>query len=171
VGLYLDVFYDDGVDEAFARRAADDLVAEVRRLAPHVALNVEVLPATAVGPWHGHLASGRGFKAFYHEPSVPDRQSLLITDSDIGDFEGLGTIGYAVVSMPRMIEKERSGGYPVDIVIHEWLHTIEAVSIDGHPVPCVDHAQRYGYAAEQDSAGQWRWPTWYRRCLGTRDPA
>jgi hypothetical protein len=167
--LFLDVFFEGEADEAFARRAKADLVAEVGRLAPHTTLNVDVLPATDTKEWRNKDVQGQWFNAWYHEPSVVGRQSLLITDRDIGAVEGRGTAGYAVVSMKKMVEKERGGGYSVDIVIHEWIHTLCDIEINGHRVPFVDCAKEYDFKCEWGPNGQDRWTAWYRYCLGARE--
>jgi hypothetical protein len=73
--------------------------------------------------------------------------------------------------MQKMIEKERCGGYAVDITIHEWIHTLFSIEIDGHPVPFVDDAGKHGYTPEVSADGQSRWLAWDRHRLGTRDPA
>jgi hypothetical protein len=162
--LALDLFFEGEENEAFARELATNLATEVRRLAPHITLDVDVRQAVHVAPWPIEW-SGRQVRAFQHAPTAPGRQSLLITDRDIGA-QGWGTRTCAVVSKPAIEKKKRNGGNPVDIAIHEWIHTLEGTVINGRPVPFADVAEKCGFAGETGPDGELRWDAWYRYCLG-----
>jgi hypothetical protein len=71
-----------------------------------------------------------------------------------------------VVSLAAAKAKESNGGDPIDIVIHEWIHTLDGQIIDGRAVPFVDDAGDHGYAGVPGADGEPRWEEWYRRCLG-----
>jgi hypothetical protein len=158
------MFFEGATNLEFTRRLARMLATEVHRLTPHLVLNVVVQQATLVEPWSFEW-SGQRIEVVKHAPRVDGHQSLLVTDRDLGA-HGWGTETYSVVSKPAMIEKNARGGDPVDIAIHEWIHTIEGTVINGRAVPFVDDAEKCGFAGETGADGEPRWTAWYRYCLG-----
>jgi hypothetical protein len=162
--LLLDLFFEEEATREFAFEAASGLRQAVARLAPSVDVQVEIHLATNVVPWEFN-AEGRAIRIVRHASTSSDRQSLLITDMDLGAL-GWGTKGSAVVNRQGMEQKAASGGDPIDIVVHEWIHTLEGISINGRPVPFADDATKYGFVAVAGADGQDRWDAWFSYALG-----
>jgi hypothetical protein len=59
-----------------------------------------------------------------------------------------------------------AGGDVGDILIHEWLHTIQNLPINGRPVPFADDAEKMGFNGLPGSDGKLTWHAWYRFALG-----
>jgi hypothetical protein len=132
----------------------------VSDLAPQIALTVRVLKARETGRTD---VGGRDIP--YHAPSMPSRQSLLITSEPIGA-QGWGWPPSCVVSRQRLEWKAANGGDPADLLIHEWLHTLAGMTIDGRPVPFADDAETHGFAGTPGPDGDDTWHEWYRYALG-----
>lgn len=162
--LLLDLFYEEAEDEPCAQRLALGLQEAVAQLAPHVALEVFVRPAEHVEAWTVQVPDGE-FAAVQHAPIDARHQSLLLTRVGLVH-SGYGTAGKCVVSLGAVDTKESNGGDPVDIIIHEWIHTLHGQVLNGRTVPFVDDAEQYGYEGVSGGDGEPRWEAWYRRCLG-----
>ena len=162
--LILELFIEGGRDRDLADRAGDGLRVLVARLAPHIVLDVSVLKATDIRrhrfPWGGVERDVR-----YHAPTSPDRQTLLMTHEPIGA-EGWGWPGCGVVSIQALNAKRAAGGDIADIVIHEWIHTLQGTIINGRPVPFADDAERWGYISVPGADGKPTWHAWFRIALG-----
>ena len=74
--------------------------------------------------------------------------------------------GYGVVSAQLMRQKVKAGGDPSDILIHEWLHTIQGAVINGRAVPFADDAEKMGFAGVPGPDGELTWHAWYTFALG-----
>lgn len=162
--LSLELYYEPDVGLELADRAKESLRALVARIAPHITLDIGVELARGINErkfqWHGTQRC-----VPYHPPSQAGRQSLLITSRPL-DAEGWGWQGACVVSASALNRKEAAGGNMADILIHEWLHSLEEKVINGRPVPFADRAEEHGFAGEQDSQGGLTWHAWYSYALG-----
>src|SRR6266536_1430601 len=101
----------------------------------------------------------------WHASTSPGRQTLLMTDEPIGA-QGWGWPGCGVVSIPALNAKRAAGGDIADIVIHEWIHTLQGMIINGRPVPFADDAERLGYTSVTGADGEPTWHAWFRFALG-----
>lgn len=101
-----------------------------------------------------------------HEPSSPDRQSLIITNEDI-QAQGWAGPGRGCLSKQRMKDKASRGGNSANITIHEWLHTIEGLMINGKSIPHPHSNSSYGfpYPSGKDVDGEDTWYEWYKFIL------
>jgi len=162
--VILELFIEGGRNRELANRAGDGLRILVARLAPHIVLDVSVLNATDIRrhrfPWGGVERD-----VPYHAPTSPGRQTLLMTDEPIGA-QGWGWPGCGVVSIPALNAKRAAGGDIADIVIHEWIHTLQGMIINGRPVPFADDAERLGYTSVTGADGEPTWHAWFRFALG-----
>ncbi len=163
--LSLELYYEPDVGLELAHRAKESLCALVARIAPHIALDIGVELATGINEntfqWQGTLR-----RVPYHPPSQAGCQSLLITARPLYA-EGWGWQGKCVVSASALNGKEAAGGNMADILIHEWIHSLEGKEINGRHVPFADLAEEQGFAPEQDSQGRLTWHAWYRYALGS----
>jgi hypothetical protein len=132
----------------------------VNDLAPQIALTVHVLKAYEIC-----RADVGGRDVPYHPPSASSRQSLLITSEPIGA-HGWGWPPCCVVSRGRLEWKAANGGDPADLLIHEWLHTLVGMTINGRPVPFADDAEKLGFSGVPGPDGDDTWHEWYRYALG-----
>lgn len=162
--LDLDLFYEAVDDELCTHELAACLIATAERLAPSIDLNIHVMKASQVERWPVVVSTGE-FQAVRHAPSVPGHQSLLLTRVPLVHY-GYGQAGIGVVSMLAAEDKKARGGDPVDIVIHEWIHTLQGIVLNGRPVPFVDDAENFGYHGVPGPDGEPRWEDWNRHCLG-----
>jgi hypothetical protein len=166
----LELYYEHDDDRAFAEAVRVDLIELVRRLAPHLTLEVLVVKASAI-------RRGEADRP-YHDAGAPGRQTMLVTREEVGaqgwgwtqedlTGRGWGQQGHAVVSTQRMEDKARRGGDPADISIHEWLHTIEGLEIrDGDPVPWVDCGNLAApFPPTRGPDDEDVWHDWYRHML------
>src|SRR5207244_5627273 len=92
-------------------------------------------------------------------------QTLLITSDDI-QAQGWGWPGSCVVSKGALSSKAVKGGNMADILIHEWIHTIQGKVINARPVPVADDAEKLGFSCTQGADGEPIWHDWYRFALG-----
>jgi hypothetical protein len=162
--LTLELYFESDADRVFAERSGRALQQLVSEIAPNLDLDVLVFKAHSITrskfDWGG---SPRDVPS--HGPSVPGRQTLLITREDIGA-QGWGGPGACVVSKQEVEAKEAKGGNPADLLIHEWLHTLEGQVINGKPVPFADNAEQMGFTGIPGADGQDTWHDWYRFALG-----
>jgi len=163
--LSLELYYEQDVGLELADRAKESLRALVARIAPHIALDIGVELATGIKERTIQLKDTL-LRVPYHLPSQSGRQSLLITTQPLYA-EGRGWQGACVVSASALNEKEGAGGNMADILIHEWIHSLEGNVINGRPVPFADLAEEQGFAPEMDSQGRKTWHAWYRYVLGS----
>ncbi len=162
--VILELFSERGRDRDLADRASNGLRILVAHLAPHIGLDVRVLNATHIRrhrfPWGGVERD-----VPCHAPTLPGRQTLLMTDEAIGA-QGWGWPGCGVVSIPALNAKRSAGGDIADIVIHEWIHTLQGTIINGKPVPFADDAECLGYTSVAGADGEPTWHAWFRFALG-----
>jgi hypothetical protein len=138
----------------------------VKRLAPHVALEIAILEATSVRQESVPDTEGVVHVLPFHPPSRPDTNTLLITHDTIEGREGWGRGGSCVVNVEKLNGRADAGGDVADILIHEWLHTIHDEPINGRPVPWADNAEHKGFTPEIGADGWKTWHRWYRYALG-----
>ena len=165
--LVLELYYEDQSGHAFAQDSRLNLAQLVRKLAPHVNLEIDVLEARRIERSRFN-ALGQDHDVPNSPPSRSGRQSLLITN------ENIGAAGWAgpekgCISRQEMEDKARRGGNSADITIHEWLHTIEGIEINGRRVPNPDRNTDYGYpdASGVGGDGEPTWYCWYSYALGS----
>jgi len=158
----LELYFESDGDRDLTERLSAALQQLVRALAPHIALDVHVLEAHS---FRRNVDSGTGRDVPSHDPSVPGRQTLLITSEDI-QAEGWGWPGSCVVSNQALNRKAAKGGNPAEILIHEWIHTVQGEVINGRPVPFADHAEKMGFRPTPGADGEPTWHDWYRFALG-----
>jgi hypothetical protein len=156
--------YFENDDHDLAGRASAALRQLVSELAPNVVLEILILKAQSITrrvfDWGG---SRRDVPC--HDPSRPGHQTLLITSEDI-QAHGWGWPGGCVVSKHALITKAANGGNPADLLIHEWIHTLQGVEINGRPVPFTDCAEEMGFIGIPGADGEPTWHEWYRFALG-----
>jgi hypothetical protein len=160
VDLLLEIYFEDDSDRALAERSRADLKRIVRDLAPWIALSVDLMkasntPQTDVG----------GRNVPYHPPSAASHQSLLITSEPIGA-DGWGWPPSCVVSRQKLEWKTANGGDPADLLVHEWIHTLYGIEINGRAVPNPDSEQGFGFPPVKGGDGEDTWHDWYRYALG-----
>lgn len=164
----LEVYYENDRDREFAISEADKFQRLVARLAPHIILSVQVLPATRIIRASGSC-NGQSFNVPNQEPSGPECRSLLITNEPIlvGDRLQQGLAGYpkGCINKQAMEAKTRLRGNSADITIHEWLHTVAGMSLNGHVIPNPDTAQAHGFTSIIGPDGEETWDDWYRYML------
>jgi hypothetical protein len=173
----LELYFEDDRDRGFAEHERFELTQLVSTLAPHVELEVVLL----IGEAPQALPVGQ-LQIPVQFPSSGSRQSLLISCQDLC-LDGRRLDGYGwrspsrtgYLNRQRMEEKRQAGGNSADITIHEWLHTIEGLEINGSKVPFPDHHERFtdrnGLRFKEDSEkGRDRCPTWYRWYAHALDP-
>jgi hypothetical protein len=162
------VYFESENDRDFAERASGALQQLVGTIAPNVVL-LEILTLKAnLIRRHSFSWEGGERNVPYHPPSQLGRQTLLITSEDI-QAQGWGWPGSCVVSKRELDIKAASGGNPADILIHEWLHSIEGQIINGRPVPFVDDDEQMGlmgFTGSVGTDGEPTWHDWYRYVLG-----
>jgi len=160
----LEVYFENDDDRDLAERASAALLQLVADVAPHVALEVLLHKADSISR-HSFDWGGSRRDVPCHDPVRPDHQSLLITSEDI-EAQGWGWPGRCVVSKQALSSKAAKGGNEADILIHEWLHTIQGEIINGRPVPFVDDAEKFGFRCTLGVEGEPTWHGWYRFALG-----
>jgi hypothetical protein len=158
----LELYFESDGDRDFAERASAALQQLVCEVAPHVALEVHVLEAYSV---RRNFDPSIQRDVPSHDPSLPGRQTLLITSEDI-QAEGRGWGGNCVVSKRALDRKTANGGNPADILIHEWIHTLHGKVINGRQVPFTDDAEKMGFSSTPGADGEPTWHDWYRFALG-----
>jgi hypothetical protein len=161
----LELYYEHDDDQDFAVCEAKKLGSLVKRLAPHLSLEIRVLKATAIyravfeyeGAWLNVPNQG---------PSCEDHQSLLITREEIGA-SGWAGPKTGCLSKQALEEKASKGADSADITIHEWLHTLEGREIDGWMVPNAHANPQFGFefASSRGPDGLGIWHDWYRFAL------
>jgi len=154
----LEIYYESGVDRAIAEMAAEAMQSLLAALCldPPIELSIEVQPAIHVE--HANLP--------YHRASQPGLQTMLLTNEQLGA-QGWGWSGHCVVNVSLMLDKARRGGDPADILIHEWIHTLQGETINGRVVPFADDAGDQGFVGTMGPDGELRWLPWFRHCLGS----
>ena len=155
----LELYYEQEDDRCFAEEEAKKLKSLVHCLAPHILLDVHVLKATTI------LRNDDPCDHPYHEPSCPDRQSLLITN-DSFCYQGLAGRGRGCLSKKEMEKKARKGENSADITIHEWLHTIQGQEVNGRCLPNPHCAPpEFSCPDRKGPDGQPVWYRWYKHIL------
>jgi hypothetical protein len=163
--FFLELYFEHDVDRAFAEGEANKLTSLVRKLAPHIALHVSVLNATNILR-RRFCCDGRSYDVPNQAPSRSGRQSLLITSEDI-QAEGWAGSKQGCLSKQRMEEKERNRGSSADITIHEWMHTIEGLQVDGRRMPDPHSNASFGFTVPSGRGGDGQdiWHDWYAFAL------
>jgi hypothetical protein len=157
----LELYFESEDDRALAERASAALKKLVGDIAPHVVLDVTVLQARSIS--RHRFERGGSHDVPHH--GRPGRQTLLITREDI-HAQGWGWPGSCVVSKQELSAKAASGGDMADILIHEWIHTIQGEMINGKAVPFADDAEKMGFTSTLGGDGRPTWRDWYRFALG-----
>jgi hypothetical protein len=159
----LEIYVERVEDSPFAEHVREELVELVREIAPWIELHAEVLGTAGTIARNRVEYQGVSYDAPWCKPSAPGRQTMLLThDPFPPNAEGFGGRVGCVVSVERYEAKAARGESPVDITVHEWLHTIEGETIRARPVPYADDAERFG--CEPDEQG--RWLRWFTYALG-----
>ncbi|MBI5634120.1 MAG: hypothetical protein HZA15_11660 [Nitrospirae bacterium] len=170
----LELYITHESDRAFSDREKTKLTNLVKRIAPHIDLEVHVLIATDV-VCSGLDQENSDYMQF-HRPSRNGYQSLLITNKFLGpgDVQGRafidGNIRAGCIIKPRMEKKIDRGGHSEDVTIHEWIHTIFGMKINGRKIPD-PHTLTNGYKCDSDKApdGDDQWYDWYGYLLRESD--
>jgi len=166
IRLTLELYFETEPDRIPTEQYAASLQTLVSSLAPHVHLLTPVFRADHVVRVCFHWGGVER-----NVPNVPTSasgtQSLLLTHEDIGA-EGWAGPGQGCVSNERLAAKASGRGNPIDILIHEWIHTLEGVSINGRAVPNPDNNADCGFPDPSGigADGVPTWHTWYQYCLG-----
>jgi hypothetical protein len=160
----LELYFEQDGDCTLAEATSAGLWKVVAHLAPHVQLIIEVQKATHIVRSEFE-AGGVHHNVPNHNPSISGRQAILITSESIGG-EGWAGPGRGVVSKPAIEAKKEAGGDATDILLHEWLHTIEGSVINGRSVPYADHAEQFGFHSVPGGDDQPTWHSWFRFALG-----
>jgi hypothetical protein len=167
--LTLEIYYERVLDRVFAERVTAALSQLVRELAPHIALNIHLGEAEANSLARTNFEWGGAVRDVpWHKPRLREHQSLLITNEDIGA-QGWGWKGACVVSKLALETKAARGGDPADVLIHEWIHTLQGMTINGRDVPFADDAERMGFDHAVGPDGEATWHDWYSFALGAGD--
>jgi len=163
----LELYFTDASDHTFAEKEKTKLIDLVKRLAPHIDLEIDVLIATNV-KHDGADPKDRDYMP-YHPASCDSYQSLLITNELLGPgiVEGRSFLyGKAgCIIRPRMEEKINKGGYSEDITIHEWIHTIYGMDINGRKIPNPHNSNGFPCDSEKAPNDPVRWLNWYKYLL------
>ncbi len=130
------------------------------------------------GPDHGCYHTVRlsdGIAIGVHRPPVPSREPLTcsvnfsktlayVDDREHRDLHGVGGPHDCCVRADRVTHG--------DTVMHEFLHTIQGESINGHLQPSPDNNWWYVYSGYDRDSELNSWENWYRALLtqawGTR---
>ena len=161
----LELYFEDDCDRTFAEQEAAKLIELVRALAPHLVLEVKTRKATAISRSRFRFEDTQ-----YDVPNqVPSRQgcqSLLITKEPIGA-SGWAGRGQGCLSKQALDEKAKKGANSADISLHEWMHTIEGLEINGRKIPHLHQNKELGFpsASGQGPDGENTWHDWYRYVL------
>jgi hypothetical protein len=91
---------------------------------------------------------------------------VRVQESEDIQAQGWGWSGSCVVSKQALNIKAAKGGNTADILIHEWIHTIQGVIMNGRLVPFADDAQKMGFRCTLGADGEPIWHEWYRFALG-----
>jgi hypothetical protein len=164
----LELYYERDSDGALAEDTAKRLTNLLHSLAPHVVLAILVLRADRI------VRSRFSYEAASHDvpnhlPTCALHQSLLITNEEIGAAGWAGP-GQGCVSKERIAQKVCTGADSADITLHEWLHTIEGLKINGRTVPDPHQNAEFGFPepSGHDADGGDTWHDWYRYMLRGR---
>jgi len=157
----LELYYEHESDHAFAQAEAAKLIALVHSLAPHIDLQVLVFQATDIKrvkfPYGGVIHD-----VPTEAPSRDDRQSLLISSEDVGA-EGWAGEHQGCLSKAKLVALVQRGGDSADVTIHEWLHTIAGLEINGRKIPNPHTNAAFGFPlpTERSPNGIYTWHAWY----------
>jgi hypothetical protein len=162
--FFLEIYFESDDDRSVADRGAESVRRLVTTLAPHIELQIVVIKYSRICRRHFDWG-GADRDVPCHEPSSKGRQTLLITNESLGA-EGWGWPGAGVASKQEMEAKAHAGGDVADILLHEWLHTIQNVPINGRPVPFADDAEKMGFKSVPGLDGKPTWHDWFRFALG-----
>jgi hypothetical protein len=164
----LELYFERESDHAFVDDEAARLIALVAALAPHIDLEVLTSKATAITRVLFD-SDGTRHDVPNQAPSKIGRQALLITNEDIGA-EGWAGRVQGCLSKQRMEKKRMAGADSADITIHEWLHTIEGLEINGRMIPHPHLNASFGFPnpSGRGPDGGDTWHSWYRYELRER---
>src|SRR5437016_3888345 len=138
----LEFYFEHPGDEELVRELAVGLEQLVAELAPKMKFDVNVLPV-AVAELEDEpcrLEDGGGTYPV-KRPQIQGHQALVLTNQT-DRWQGYAGEERGCVTVRRVVAKKEKGGNPVDIVIHEWLHTMYNQDINGWRVPPVHDDKR-----------------------------
>jgi hypothetical protein len=160
VSFTLELYYGADQDRSFAQEEAQRMIALLAKLAPHIELTITVMKATA--PFRNRFESNGWHDVPNHQPSKPGFQSLLITDEDIGA-AGWSGPGTGCLSRTRLQDKRDRGGDSADISLHEWMHALYGLRMNGRELGWLHDNPKFGFADPDalDACGDGLWHKWY----------
>lgn len=158
----LELYYEKDSDKDFANAEAKRMQDTLKQIAPHVTLDIEVLKATEIIRSR-FTVDGTRHDVPNHKPKKPNNQTLLITDEEIGA-SGWGGPGACVVNRRKIQEELDAGDNPANITLHEWLHTIVRMPVNGRRLDWLHDNPAWGFpdADSNDKTGDGVWHNWYR---------
>ncbi len=162
----LELYYEKDSQQELAERVRTAHQNLVRRIAPHIQLEVRVVKAASLIRCTPTV-HGRRYDVPNHLPTSPSHQSLLITSEDFG-LPGLAGPGKGCLNESTLRKKLESGADPADITVHEWLHTLEGQCIRECRIPNPDTSElheRFRRPTGRDVDGDDTWHEWYRHVL------
>lgn len=162
----LELYYECDSQRELAEQVRCAHLQLVRRLAPHLQLQIHVGKATHISR-STPVVDGRQHNVPNQTPTSPCHQSLLITAENFGE-AGLAGPGQGCLNESALRAKLLSQSDPADITVHEWLHTLEGQAIRECHLPSPDTSglhTRFQRASGKAADGTDTWHDWYKYLL------
>lgn len=158
----LEVYYEEDADKSFAEAEVKRMKELLKEIAPHLALNAEILKATAIIRSRFD-SDGSRHDVPNHKARNPANQTMLITDEELGA-NGWGGPGACVVNKGKLQWKLDRGANSADISLHEWMHAIAGQRVNGRALDWLHDNPKWGFndADYNDKSGDGVWREWYR---------